>query len=150
MVGHEPVAEVGWCCAIVHAGPPSQLGDGIAAGRADSADGACSASRAGGAFALLRAPAWPACSAAGLVLRDGLRLAADATRLHGHRRDGLPYLFPHAVARGKSSLDELGELALERLVDEPLELGAVRPDELPNLLVDRASIHAGESTTAEI
>ena len=45
-----------------------------------------------------------------------------------------------AVATVEPLLDELGELALERLVDELLKLGAVRPDELPNLLVDRTVI----------
>ena len=53
-----------------------------------------------------------------------------------------------AVAVGEPLLDELGELALERLVDEPLELGAVRVDELPDPLVDRDLIaHRREPTT---
>ena len=42
-----------------------------------------------------------------------------------------------AVAVGEPLLDELGELALERLVDEPLELRAARFDELVDPLVDR-------------
>jgi hypothetical protein len=50
-----------------------------------------------------------------------------------------------AVAGGEPLLDELGELTLERLVDELLELGTVRPDELPYLLVDRTVIAHGTS-----
>ena len=50
-----------------------------------------------------------------------------------------------AVAGGEPLLDELGELALEHLIDEPLELLAVRRDELPYLLVYRPVIAHGTS-----
>src|SRR5262245_30457231 len=55
----------------------------------------------------------------------------------------------NAVAVGEPLLDERGELALDGLVAELLELGAVLADELPDPLVDaHLHRHSGECTTA--
>jgi hypothetical protein len=72
------------------------------------------------------------------VLLDGA-LAAGSIQPGRRRLDDVGRL--GAVACAELLLDELGELAVDGLADELLELGAARGDELSDSLVDRASVH---------